>query len=248
MALTACAAYRAFEFRRVLVGRAYQNRANWTAIFLLANIFFYIDGQGILPYLSSDGGVPGFLVFALALVLFVDSNIRAAEETDFFHRDALRWRAFGKPAVLAMLCSVIIVLLVIVAQGFANIATWGLTSTSPLWVVVGGLQYFVVLAVVLVYGAASLITAGRRTEDITMRRFVRMLGLSLLGFVLFFTVWIPLAAFGNDASDIGSEVFLIVAAYYLYKAVMSFSPVGRVELGAESGKVVPAAPAGSPAA
>ena len=234
IALTVFALYRAIEFRRVLVGRVYKDRANWTAVFLVATMFFFIDTSGEVPYLSSDGGATGFLVIAAALVLFVDSNIRAAQETDFFHRDTFRWRIFGKPAVIAMLCSVAIVVLVIAAQGFANIATWGMTSTSPAWVDVGGFQYFTVLGVVITYGAASIITAGRRTQDRTMRRFVRMLGISLLGFVVFFTIWIPLAYFGTDASDIGSELFLVVAAYYLYKAVMSFSPVGHVEVGAGS--------------
>ena len=227
------ALYRAVEFRRVLVGHVYKDRANWTVVFLLATLFFFIDGQGVLPYLSSDGGVPGFAVIAIALVLFVDSNIRAVQETDFFHRDALRWRVYGRPAVIAMLCSLVVVGLVIVSVGFNNIATWGLTSNSPWWVDVGGLQYFAVLGVVLAYGAAALITAARRTQDLTMRRFVRMLGLSLLGFVLFFTIWIPLSAFGAFATNVGSEVFLVVAAFYLYRAVMAFSPVGRVEEGAE---------------
>jgi multisubunit Na+/H+ antiporter MnhB subunit len=232
--LVVFALYRAIEFRRVLVGRAYKNRATWTIVFLLAILFFFVDAQGELPYLSSDGGVPGWMVMTVSLVLFVDSNIRATQETDFFHRDTLHWRVLGRPAVIAMLCSLAITMLVIVAVGFSNLATWGLTSTSPAWVDVGGFQYFLVLGVVLAYGAASLITAGRRTQDRTMKRFVGMLGLSLLGFVLFFTTWIPLAYFGNDASDIGSELFLIVAGYYLYKSVMSFSPVGRVVAGTES--------------
>jgi len=238
MVVVAFAAYRAVEFRRVLVGPSYRNRANWTVVFLLAYLFFLIDGQGLLPYLSADGGVPGFIVITIALVLFVDSNIRAAQETDFFHRDTLRWRVFGKPAVIAMVCSLATVGLVIVAVGFASLATWGLTSTSPVWVDLGALQYFVVLGVVLVYGASSLITAGRRTQDRTMKRFVRMLGLSLLGFVLFFTIWIPLSLISLDVGNLGSELFLIVASYYLYKAVMSFSPVGRVVAGAESGPPV----------
>jgi len=235
--LVVLALYRAIEFRRVMVGRAYKSRANWTVVFLLAILFFYVDSQGALPYLSSDGGVPGWIVITISLVLFVDSNVRATQETDFFHRDTLRWRVFGRPAVMAMLCSLAIIGLAIVALGFANIATWGLTSTSPVWVAVGVFQYFAVLGVVLAYGAASVITAGRRTQDRTMKRFVGMLGLSLLGFVLFFTTWIPLAFFGTDASDVGSELFLIVAGYYLYKAVMSFSPVGRVEI--STGSVPP---------
>jgi multisubunit Na+/H+ antiporter MnhB subunit len=247
--LVVFALYRAVEFRRVLVGRVYKNRASWTVVFLLAILFFFFDTSGYVPYLSSDGGVPGFVVITVSLVLFVDSNIRATQETDFFHRDTLRWRVLGKPAVIAILCSLAIVGLAIVAAGFNSIATWGMTNTSSVWVDVGALQYFLVLGVVLVYGAASLITAGRRTQDRTMRRFVGMLGLSLLGFVLFFTIWIPLSYFGTDASNVGSEVFFIVAAYYLYKAVMSFSPVGRVEVGTGSVPPVSAGvPTSSPAA
>jgi hypothetical protein len=65
-----------------------------------------------------------------------------------------------------------------------------------------------------------------------MRRFVRMLGLAIICLVLFFTVWIPFAPFSATAQDLGStlsELFVPLAAYFLYLGVMSLSPVGRME-------------------
>ncbi|HEY6283611.1 MAG TPA: hypothetical protein VIW22_06775, partial [Nitrososphaerales archaeon] len=67
--------YRAIAFGRVLVGGTYKRRANWTAVFLLAVLFFFLNNSGFIPYLSFGGGGPGILVVTVALVLFVDSSI-----------------------------------------------------------------------------------------------------------------------------------------------------------------------------
>ncbi|HEY6283595.1 MAG TPA: hypothetical protein VIW22_06690, partial [Nitrososphaerales archaeon] len=158
----------------------------------------------------------------VVLVLFVDSSIRAAQETDFFHRDTLHWRTFGRPAVAIVFSSgVILSLIFFTSPPFSD--------SSPLWVVIGTLQYFVVLGVVLTIAAGSLIVAARRTEDRTMRRFVRMLGFSLLGYILFFTIWIPLGYFGTNVENVGSDLFILVASYFLYQSVMSLSPLGRID-------------------
>jgi len=86
-----------------------------------------------------------------------------------------------------------------------------------------------VLIVESIYGTATLIVAARRSQDRTMKRFIRMLGLSLLGLVLFFTVWIPIDYFAPGVGDFLSEFGFVMAAYYLYKAVMSLSLLGRIE-------------------
>jgi hypothetical protein len=65
-----------------------------------------------------------------------------------------------------------------------------------------------------------------------MRRFVRTLGLAIVCMVIFFTIWIPFQPFSVTVQDLGnliSELFIPAAAYYLYLAVMSLSPVGHVE-------------------
>jgi hypothetical protein len=50
--------------------------------------------------------------------------------------------------------------------------------------------------------------------------------------VLFFTTWLPFTPFSVTVQDLGnliSELFVPAAAYYLYLAVMSLSPVGRLD-------------------
>ena len=241
-AITILALYRAVGFGRVLVRGTYRRRAIWTAVFLLATLFFFLNTSGI-PYLSFGAGGPGIIVVTFAMVLFVDGSVRAAQDTDFFHRDTFRWRTLGRPAVIVTIVSGTILLLgALTPEGSAYVNS--LSTNPPAWVVVGVFQYFVVLGVVIPYGAASLIVAARRTEDRTMKRFVKMLGFSLLGFVLFFTTWIPLALISNDVSNLGSDIFTIPAAFYLYQAAMSLSPLGRIDRSVESSLEAPPSKAG----
>ena len=223
--ILAFAFYRAIEFSRVLVGGIYKSRAIWTAVFLASVAFLFVDSSGFVPYLSSfDMSNAGFMLIGVALPLFINSNVRTAQETDFFHRDALRWRLFGKAAVVVMLFSVALTVAVITYSPEV------LFGSSPLWwVTLGYAQYFFLEIIIAAYGAASLIVAARRTQDRTMKRFVRMLGLSLLGLVIFFTVWIPIDYFVPGLGDDLSYLGFVMTAYYLYRAVMSLSPLGRVE-------------------
>jgi hypothetical protein len=217
--------YRAVEFGRVLVGGIYKSRAKWTAVFLASTVFLLVDSNGYVPYLSSfDMSNAGFMVTTVALPLFINGNIRAAQASDFFHRDPLHWLTLEKAIIVAALASVAISVAVILYSPGV------LSGSSPLWWVnLGYAQYFFLLIVVSTYGAASLIVAARRTQDRTMRRFVRMLGLSLLGLVIYFTVWIPIDYFAPSVGDAISFLGFIMTAYFLYRAVMSLSPLGKVE-------------------
>jgi hypothetical protein len=62
-----------------------------------------------------------------------------------------------------------------------------------------------------------------------MKKFVRMVGLSVACLALFFTVWIPLSIISVDLGNIVSQIFAPLAAYFIYRAVMSLSPIGRIE-------------------
>jgi len=218
------ALYRAIEISRVLVGATYRNRAKWTAVFLASVAFLLVDSTGEVPYLSSDAGNTGFALITLALPLFINGTVRAAQETDFFHRDILHWRALWKANVVVLFCIVALAVVVILITGSlpgsGSASSWGSSIAS---------LYFLVLIVESIYGTATLIKAAGTSADRTMRRFVRMLGLSLLGLVLFFTVWIPVDYFAPGVGDFLSEFGFVMAAYYLYKAVMSLSPIGKIE-------------------
>lgn len=215
--------YRAIELSRVLVGRVYRNRAYWT-LGLIGLVVFFVGVQ----YVPDSTGLVsafGFFGITFALFLFVDSNIHVVKEMDFFHREILRWGTFRKPILASLICTSVIAI-------FSLIYYPGGTFGSSIWATLGVLSYFVVLAVAFSYSAAGLIVSARRTPDASMRRFVRMLAFSLVSFALFFTTWIPLGVFGTAVENVGSTIFVIPAAYFIYRAVMSLSPVGRVEKGA----------------
>jgi len=219
------ALYRATEFNRVLVGGAYKSRAKWTAVFLASVAFLLVDSSGQIPYLSADNETTGFLLITLALPLFINGNVRAAQETDFFHRDILYWRVLWRANIVGLLCVTILTVVVILLSGYVP----GTSSTASPSVSAGASLFFFILIVESIYGTATLIVAARRSQDRTMRRFVRMLGLSLLGLVLFFTVWIPIDYFAPGVGDFLSYFGFVMAAYYLYKAVMSLSPLSKFE-------------------
>jgi hypothetical protein len=217
--------YRAIEFGRVLVAGTYKSRAKWTAIFLASAVFLLLDSNGLVPYLSSvDDSDTGFVLITVALPLFVNSNIRTAREADFFHRDALHWRSLWRATMIVVLCSVAI-------SGASIAYSPGvLTGTSSVWWAnLGYALSFIVLIIVSIYGGGSLTVAARRTQDPTMRKFVRMLGLALLGLFFYFTVWIPIDYFAPGVGDAISELGFIMSAYYLYRAVMSLSPLGKMK-------------------
>jgi len=212
------ATYRALTIGRVLVRGVYRDRAFWTAGTLIALIL--LTAAGSLPP-SNPLSPLSFVLIFVVLFAFVDSSIRVVQETDFFHRTPLGWQRVRKPFY--------VVLVAFLAVG-GSLAL--LESANNVLYIVGVLLWFGAGGTFLTYSAAAMVVGARRTPDRTMRRFVRMLGFAIICMVLFFTVWIPFAPFSLTVQDFGSlisELFIPAAAYFLYLAVMSLSPVGRVE-------------------
>ncbi|HUI86836.1 MAG TPA: hypothetical protein VLY21_06750 [Nitrososphaerales archaeon] len=219
LAIFLFATYRAFTIARVLVKGAYRNRALWTGGTAFALILF--EYATTLPA-SNPLGISAFFLILLILFAFVDSSIRVAQETDFFHRSPLGWQRLRKPLYGIILGYTGIGALLILIIG-STVAAISLT---------GEVLWFIIAGVSLTYSAAALVVGARRTPERSLRRFVRMLGLTIICMVLFFTAWIPFIPFSQTVQDFGSlvsEVFIPLAAYFLYLAVMSLSPVGRVE-------------------
>jgi hypothetical protein len=212
------AAYRAFAIGRLLVSGAYRNRAFWTGGTLIALILLTIASS--LPA-SNPLGSAAFVLIFVVLLAFVDSSIKVTQDTDFFHRSPLGWQRLRKPLYI-----IIIPLLVVGAL------TIGLAPPNSNLTFVGVVLWFGAGGAALSLSAAAMVVGAKRTSDRSMRRFVRMLGLAIICMVLFFTVWIPFSPFSATVQDLGSlfsEFFIPLAAYFLYLAVMSLSPVGRIE-------------------
>jgi hypothetical protein len=209
------ATYRAAQIGRILMRGAYRNRALWTGATSVALILF------VLAISNSNDPLPFFVIVAV-LLAFVDSSIKVAQETDFFHRSPLGWQRFRKP---------IFVLFFAFSATLAWAAYFAPSSATLPYLVGEGL-WFLDIGVSLSYSAAALTVGARRTPERTMRRFVGMLGLAIVCMVFLFTIWIPFSPISPDLQNLGgfiSFLFLPAAAYFLYRAVMSLSPIGRVE-------------------
>jgi hypothetical protein len=215
--------YKGLEIARFLVGGTYRSRAFWTVALIGAALVLFLATGTSLPIVSYAGGTPAFPLIFLALTFFGDSNMRVMKESDFFHRDILRWGTLRVPvlAVMVGLNAFLLVTLLVLPESY-------FTSPNPL----SGVfifVYFGYAGAAFTYFAAGLIVGARRSADASLKKYARMLGLSLLSFMLFFTVWIPLTVFGNDVSNLVSSFFMIPAAYYIYRGVVSLSPLGKID-------------------
>jgi len=211
-------AYRSLTIGRVLVRGTYRNRALWSGGTMIALVLLVVASN--LPP-SNPLSPISFLVIMVILFAFVDSSIKVAQEMDFFHRSPLGWQRLRKPAYA-----------ILIGISLVGVFAFIFTPSNGIISGIGVILWFTVGAGSISYGAAALLVGARRTPDRSMRRFVRMLGLAIICMVLFFTTWIPFAPFSVTVQDLGnliSELFVPAAAYYLYLAVMSLSPVGRIE-------------------
>jgi hypothetical protein len=214
--------YRALDIARNFVGGTYRGRAYWTAALAIAALILGFATSTSVPILSYAQGTPAFPVIFLALTFFADSNIRVMKESDFFHRDILRWASLRNPVLAVM-----VALNAITIIGLFILPETAFTGSSPL-AGVFILIYFGFAGSAFTYFAGALIVGARRSADASLKRYARMLGLSLLSFMLFFTIWIPLSVYGNFVSGAVSGFFMIPAAYYIYLGVTSLSPLSKI--------------------
>src|SRR5208283_900868 len=143
------ATYRAFAIVRVLIRGAYRTRALWTGGTAIALILFAYAST--LPS-SNPLGVLSFFVIVIILLAFVDSSIKVAQETDFFHRSPLDWHRFRKPSYAVYLTFTVVGVVVF----FSNAS------------IVLLLIWFALVAIILGYSAAALVVGARRTPDRSM--------------------------------------------------------------------------------
>ena len=171
-----------------------------------------------------------FVTFAaafIAIFAFADSTVLVTIQSDFFHRNTLRWTHARRPAWVAILACAAI-----------DAALGGFT---PFFAV-----FLVVVAISGSYAAAALIVGARRTQDKTLKSHVRLLGWVLV--VLLPSVFLSIFA-SSDAANLISEAGFVVGFYVFYRALMSLTPLGHVEKHAttipqpgESGVIPPSHP------
>lgn len=216
LVILAFGAFRAFQIGRFFVNRTYRSRAYTGGALMFVIMLGTSTGLITLP--NSDFGVAvGELAFGAILVFlmaFLDRGIFVAMDGDIFHRDILRWKSARLAAYAVLIASVIV----------ANAADFLPYSGSSLIVVLATNQLLVVVPILFAYAVVSLLVGGRRTPDRTVKRHIRLLG---IGFT-FFIVAFPFFGVTADAAIVFANVVIIFADWFLYRAVMSLSDVGKV--------------------
>ncbi len=216
----AAAAFRAVQLGRAFVNRDYRALANLMALLtitlLVVALFVYLQ-----LYFNASAAPTTIdrinAVFVIVGFNFLDRTALVVMETDFFHRDSLHWRRARKAAFIAFI--------VLVATGL--ISSFVLSDISIVLLSI----VFVLIFGVIGYLVAVLVVSGRRSPDVIVKRFVRMLSFALL--ILFAG-----ALFNNPFLRIWivHDVISLIGAVVYYRAVMSLSPVGRVRASEVSGE------------
>jgi len=217
-AVALLAAYRSLTIGKSLVTRVYRTRAYWLAALMIIFVAFALAGESSSA-VATDISNNLFYVFLIALLVFIDSNVAAAKEIDFFHKDILHWHVLRIPLLAIVVASSVIVAVVSAAfPAFTNSLLYDIVVIA----------YFTLLGVVFSYSGAAMIVIARRTYDRTMKKFIKMLGFAILCYVLFLTLFIPLDFIYPRLGDVVTTFIAIAAAYFFYRAAMSLSPIGRV--------------------
>lgn len=214
--------YRAMEMRRAFVVGVYRSRATWSTLLMLVIIVVLLSSFVPFPssgVLSLVGSVP-FPSLILVFVAYADKSVLAAMETDFFHRDTLGWTRGRWPVAIVLVTFVVIL-------GVGGAILTPAEQASPLWAAIINL-FFVTLAAILAYLAASLIVGARRSADRTLRRSIALLGLALFTLVLSIVVT-SLLTTGTVPYALANQGTGVAGIYLIYRSVTSLSPLGRIE-------------------
>ena len=218
--VAALACVRGVEMGRAFVNGVYRRRAFWIAAMLFA-IELSIITSVVPAFGNSLVGAIVFSVMIVVIMAFVDGVILVAQQTDFFHRDIGAWQRLRWLMYTAIVLSV--VLETVSSFYIPSFSSSIPPGTSDL-LVLAYYQFDVVVPVAFIYAAVVLAIGTRRTPDRTLKTHIRFLGVSLALFVGTFVLSTP----DTELAFFISSVVGFASIYFLYKAVMALSPVGRI--------------------
>ncbi len=214
--------YRAVGLHRAFVTGVYRSRATWSTLLMLVIIWVMLNNFVPTPN-SGILSLFGFLPFVALLIVFgayADRSVLVAIETDFFHRDPLRWT---RGRWLAGIVLVVYTVTIVIGGEVLTSAE----QSSFLGNILDNLYFFVV-AGVLAYAAAAMIVGARRSADRTLRRSILLLALALSTLVVSIVVTSLLTS-GTVPYEVVDKGTGVVGIYLIYRSVMSLSPLGRIE-------------------
>jgi hypothetical protein len=237
---------RAVMIGRKFVGQVYRSRAFWFAgvmvialISVLSNLISALFN--LYPSTSLSAlGIIALLAWVLVMFVYADRTILVMLAMDFHHRNTLHWRPIRTFAYVAVFANVFYLYAFIFVTKAPTCPSCpaaylpGLPSWVPV-ILPGILVPEAILAFIVTFGytISTVIIGDRRTSDMTIKRHVRWLGLSFLIFLSFF-VGFTLPSIGLIISlyvaFLLQSFITLVVVYTFYRALMSLTPIGRLEV------------------
>jgi hypothetical protein len=229
MGILALGTYRALKIRGALAHTIYRSRALGLA--LVAVLYTIVLITDLVPYPNQTDLVTAtlitltfnlpYLVFAFMMFVSVDRTILVAIDMDLFLRNTLRWPRLRLPLYALVLASFALVL---VANPFLFL------QNPPTWATTADLAFYPLFLIPLGISAVALALSARRSLEDTMRRFVAFFSVSVAFFItdsilfnyVYYFYYTPALQFVDD-------LVIIAATYFLYRAIVSLTPLGKVE-------------------
>jgi len=233
MGILAFATYRAFRIRRALAQPIYRSRALSLALMavlyiiaLLADIIVYLIAlpsqtdfvTAVLITLTYN--LPYF-VFAFMMFTSVDRTILVAIDMDLLQRNTLRWKLLRLPLYAMVLGAIALIL---IANPFLY------AVTPPDWANIAYQAFYPIYLPPLLIATFALFLSGRRSLERTMRRFVAIFAVSVAFFNADFILYNYVYNFNfTPTGQFVDNLVIITASYFLYRAIVSLTPLGKVE-------------------
>jgi hypothetical protein len=229
MGILAFGAYRAFKIRRALAQPIYRSRALWLSLMVVLYVITLI--ADLIPYPSTTdfftavlitlGFNLPYLLFALVMFVSVDRTILVAIDMDLLQRNTLQWPRLRLLPYAMVLGSVALIL---IANPFLFLVN------TPAWANIADIAFYPVYLIPLVIATFTLFLSARRSLEETMARFATRFGLAVAFFQVDFILFNYVYYFYYNAElQFLDNLIIIAATYLLYRAIVSLTPLGRVE-------------------
>jgi len=217
------AALRAVAIGRALVNRVYRTRAYVMGIFgVLTAVNYAIPPSWVIAGMPV-ADMPYGLVL-LFLFILLDTTILVSLDSDFFHRNTLRWRQVRLVAypLSVGITAVTTVGGLLIIGGYLP-SNYNGTQAGEIILGAGAL----ILGFSLVSSLLTATITARRCSDTTLRRFMQYLGILVFLYLVNTLIWtlITMAV---------TPFLQVLYAYVTYRMVMSLSPVGKVQVAVDA--------------
>jgi hypothetical protein len=229
MGILVVGAYRALRIRRGLASPIYRSRA--LSLALVAILYTIALISDLVPYPQVTDLATGamitlavtlpYFVFAFMMFHSVDRTILVANDMDLLGRNTLQWPRLRWPLYALALFAIALIL---IANPFLFL------QSPPAWANTADLAFYPLFLTALGVSAVALFLSSRRSLEKAMGRFVTFFGAAVAFFITDFVLFNYVYYFYYTPTlQFVDNLVIIAATIFLYLAVISLTPLGKVE-------------------